>query len=419
MPKAPPISSLDSSSRYQLIVIGGGAAGFFGAITAAEHGASRVLILEKSKEVLTKVRISGGGRCNVTHDCPDPRELVKNYPRGHKSLHGPFHRFDATDTIAWFQGRGIELKTEADGRMFPASNLSETIVHCLTDAAHEHGVEVRTRCKVTGLEKLADAYAIHLDDGTILRTSKVLIATGGLRGAEARQTVSDAEHDFTAPVPSLFTFHIDDPRLDDLQGVSVPDGTAKAAGQVTRGPILITHWGLSGPAILKLSAWAARELAACDYRFPLTLNWTGNLKAEEVRTILTNERSQHSIRQIQKRSLIEGITARLWSRLCETAGIGESQTWANLTKPQLNALITELTAGTFEVTGKSTNKDEFVTCGGVALKDLNLKTMESKTQPGLYFAGEVLDIDGVTGGFNFQAAWTTGHLAGTAIACQG
>ena len=415
MAKAPLISS-DPTSPYSLIVIGGGAAGYFGAISAAEQGATRILILEKSKEVLTKVRISGGGRCNVTHDCLDPRELVKNYPRGHKSLRGPFSRFNAADTIAWFEGRGIELKTESDGRMFPASNLSETIVHCLSDAALEHGVEVRTRTKVTGLEKFDEHYAVHLDDGTILSSQNVLVATGGLRGAEARQAVREVEHEFTSPVPSLFTFHIDDERLDDLQGVSVPNGTARVGKLTTQGPLLITHWGLSGPAILKLSAWGARELAESDYNFSLTVNWTNSLNAEQVKDILQKERSQHSIRQIQKRSLCEGITARLWARLCQSAGITETQTWANLTKLQLQEFVIQLTACSFSVTGKSTNKDEFVTCGGVHLKDLNLKTMESKTQPGLFFAGEVLDIDGVTGGFNFQAAWTTGHLAGRAIA---
>ncbi|MGJ8725635.1 MAG: NAD(P)/FAD-dependent oxidoreductase [Roseibacillus sp.] len=403
--------------HYQLIVIGGGAAGFFGAITAAEQGLKRILILEKSKEVLTKVRISGGGRCNVTHDCPDPRELIKNYPRGHRSLHGPFHRFNATDTIAWFNDHGVTLKTEADGRMFPATNTSETIVQCLTNAARKHHIEVRNRSKVTALESLPnDGYTVHLADGSILQGANILIATGGLRGAEARQTVRDAEHEFSSPVPSLFTFHIDDPRLTDLQGVSVPLATASALKESMAGPILITHWGLSGPGILRLSAWNARRFADCDYRFNLKVNWTGNLLPQEVETILNTERKNHSTRSIAKRSLIEGITIRFWTRLCQAAEITEGQTWANLTKKQTQELVHQLTAAEFQVTGKSTNKDEFVTCGGVHLKDLNLKTMESKTQAGLYFAGEVLDIDGITGGFNFQAAWTTGHLAGTAAA---
>ncbi|WP_411845939.1 NAD(P)/FAD-dependent oxidoreductase [Roseibacillus persicicus] len=406
-----------SKDHHQLIVIGGGAAGFFGAIAAAEQGVERVLILEKSKEVLTKVRISGGGRCNVTHDCLDPRELVKSYPRGHRSLHGPFHRFHAADTIAWFEDHGVTLKTEADGRMFPSSNTSETIVNCLTNAARQSGVEVRTRCKVTGLKALAEGgYEILLDDGASLTTRHVLIATGGLRGAEARETVRDAGHEFSTPVPSLFTFHIDDARLADLQGVSVPSATVSAMGQKMVGPVLITHWGLSGPGILRLSAWAAREFAECRYHFPLLVNWTGSLRSDEVETILAKERKANSTRSIRKRSLIEGITIRFWGRLCEAAGIEDGQTWANLTKQQTQNLINQLCAAEFQVTGKSTNKDEFVTCGGVHLKDLNLKTMESKAHPGLHFAGEVLDIDGITGGFNFQAAWTTGYLAGSAIA---
>lgn len=403
--------------HYQLIVIGGGAAGFFGAIAAAEQGVDRVLILEKSKEVLTKVRISGGGRCNVTHDCLDPRELVKNYPRGHRSLHGPFHRFNAADTIAWFEDHGVTLKTEADGRMFPSSNTSETIVNCLTSAARQAGIEVRTRCKVAGLKTLDDkGYEVLLDNDSSLKAKQVLIATGGLRGAEARDTVREAGHEFSTPVPSLFTFHIDDPRLADLQGVSVPAAEVSAKGMEMSGPVLITHWGLSGPGILRLSAWAARDFADCDYHFPLKVNWTGSLRSDEVEKILTRERNANSTRSIRKRSLIEGITIRFWGRLCEAADIADGLTWANLTKQQTQNLVRQLCAAEFQVTGKSTNKDEFVTCGGVHLKDLNLKTMESKAHPGLYFAGEVLDIDGITGGFNFQAAWTTSYLAGNAVA---
>lgn len=406
-----------AEDNFQLIVIGGGAAGFFGAITAAEHGVERILILEKSKDVLTKVRISGGGRCNVTHDCLEPRELIKNYPRGHRSLHGPFHRFNASDTITWFEVHGVELKTEADGRMFPASNTSETIVQCLSGTAKELGIELRTRSKVLALEQLScGEYSVHLEDGKILNSQNILIATGGLRSAEARQTVREAEHDFSQPIPSLFTFRINDPRLEDLQGVSVPQATVSSLGGKMTGPVLITHWGLSGPAILKLSAWGARDFAEHDYHFALTVNWTGTLRPQQVELILASERKNHSTRKVAKRSLIEGITSRFWARLCEAAGIKDGQTWANLTKQQTQEFITQLTTAEFQVSGKSTNKDEFVTCGGVHLKDLNLKTMESKEHPGLYFAGEVLDIDGITGGFNFQAAWTTGYLAGSAIA---
>ena len=402
--------------HYQLIVIGGGAAGFFGAITAAEHGLERILILEKSKEVLTKVRISGGGRCNVTHDCLEPSELVKNYPRGHRSLRGPFSRFNAVDTIAWFAEKGVSLKTEADGRMFPSTNTSETIVNCLTDTARHLGIKWRTRHGVTALEPSAEGYLVHNAEGESFSTDKVLIATGGLRSNDSRIVAREAEHHFAAPIASLFTFKIDDPALHQLSGLSVPQATVQAGAQKTIGPALITHWGLSGPAILKTSAWAARELAETNYHFPLTINWTKQLTAEDTRARLTSEKEAHPTRQIHKRSPIADLPQRLWSYLCLRAEIPESLTYANLSKKQSNALLTQLTACPFAVTGKSTNKDEFVTCGGVHLKDLNLKTMESKAHPGLHFAGEVLDIDGITGGFNFQAAWTTGHLAGSAIA---
>ena len=397
-------------------MIGGGAAGFYGAITAAQHGLQRILILEKSKEVLTKVRISGGGRCNVTHDCLDPRELVKNYPRGHRSLNGPFSRFNATDTIAWFQEQGVTLKTEADGRMFPSSNSSATIVNCLTSTAQDLGIEVLTRTKVASLQGDNNDYQILLADGGTLSASHILIATGGLRSKEGQATVTTTGHQFSSPVPSLFTFPIDDQRLADLQGVSVPNASVTAFKHTMQGPLLITHWGLSGPAILRLSAWGARDFADCAYQFLLTVNWTGIKNASEVEAILSAERQAHGTRSVAKRSLIPGITNRFWSHLCEAAEITSTQTWANLTKSQTQNLLAQLTSAAFQVTGKSTNKDEFVTCGGIHLKDLNLKTMQSKAHPGLYFAGEVLDIDGITGGFNFQAAWTTGHLAGKAIA---
>ncbi|MFT6179337.1 MAG: putative Rossmann fold flavoprotein [Paracoccaceae bacterium] len=400
---------------FDLIVIGGGAAGFFGAITAAEAGVEKILILEKGSEVLTKVRISGGGRCNVTHDCYDPRELVQSYPRGQKNLMGSFHRFQPADTITWFEEHGVELKAEADGRMFPITDRSETIIKCLTDTAREGGVIWRTRCGAADVKATKDGFEIDTTLGQTYKTQKLLIATGGIRSADASKPVEDLGHTTSEAVPSLFTFKIGDIRLHDLQGVSVPNAHIKIDSLESEGPLLITHWGLSGPAILKSSAWGARDLANRDYRFKVEVNWTGRETAESVALIFDRHRKQNGIWKVMKRSLVEGVTKRLWHRMCETAKITDDTTWATLTKDQSTALVGELVKATFIVDGKSLNKDEFVTCGGVSLDDLQLKTMESKQVPGLYFAGEVLDIDGITGGFNFQAAWTTGHLAGTAI----
>ncbi len=402
--------------EYQLIVIGGGAAGFFAAITAAEAGLNKILILEKTAEVLSKVRISGGGRCNVTHDCYDPKELVQNYPRGEKNLIGPFHHFQPADTIAWFSEHGVTLKTEPDGRMFPTSDRSETIINCLTDAAHNQRITWRTRCTASEVKITPQGFQILNTLGHSYRSQKLLIATGGLRSKDAAQALIDLRQDHSPTVPSLFTFKIGDIRLHDLQGISVPHARIKIGSLQSEGPLLITHWGLSGPAILKASAWGARKLADCDYRFKIEVNWTGQHDTESLSTIFQTQRKTNGTRRVYKRSPLENITKRLWQRMCESSSISPESTWSTLTKDQSTRLIKELTCATFTVDGKSLNKDEFVTCGGVPLDDLHLKTMESKHLPGLYFAGEVLDIDGITGGFNFQAAWTTGHLAGTAIA---
>lgn len=404
------------NERRDLIVIGGGAAGFFGAITAGEAGVTDILILERGPEVLTKVRISGGGRCNVTHDCFDPRELVRSYPRGEKNLRGPFHRWQAADTVTWFEEHGVELKVEEDGRMFPVTDRSETVINCLTGAARSLGVTWRTRCGADRIRKVAEGFEIETTTGEVLRARHLLIATGGIRSKEARLPMEALGHAMEAAVPSLFTFKIKDRRLADLMGVSVPGAVVNARKWTAEGPLLITHWGLSGPAILKLSAWGARDLAEADYRFTLKVNWTGTETPESVAEVFARHRRDHGIWKVLKRSLFEGITKRLWQRMCETAGVTDETTWATITKEHSQRLARELVAAEFRVDGKSLNKDEFVTCGGVPLDDIELKTMESKTVPGLFFAGEVLNIDGVTGGFNFQAAWTTGRLAGLAVA---
>lgn len=404
-------------SDGRVVVIGGGAAGFFGAISAAEMGAKDVLILEKGPELLTKVRISGGGRCNVTHQCPEPRELVGSYPRGSRSLLGPFHRWQATDTVEWFTRRGVELKTEADGRMFPVTDDSRTVIDCLTRVARELGVSWRTQAGVSGLESRPEGgWLVKMESGEEIPARAVLIATGGIRSGPARKPVEAVGHAMATAVPSLFTFKIEDERLEGLQGVSVPLASVRAGDWEATGPLLVTHWGLSGPAALKVSAWGARDLAGCGYEFELRVNWTGLLDTADAAGLLAEERQNHGARKVMTRSVVEGITKRLWQKLCTAAGIDGERTWSTLTKEETRRLAVELTDGRFAVRGKSLNKDEFVTCGGVHLKDVNLKTMESKLAPGIYFAGEVLDIDGVTGGFNFQAAWTTGRIAGEAIA---
>ena len=406
------------SPDYNLIVIGGGAAGFFGAITAGEAGLDKILILEKGPEILTKVRISGGGRCNVTHDCFDPHELVQHFPRGMKNLLGPFHRFQPADTISWFENHGVDLKTEADGRMFPITDDSATIIACLTEAARNAGVSWRTHCGLEEVTSQEEGFEIKASTGENYRAKKLLVATGGIRSKHARLPAEQLGHELSAPVPSLFTFKINDSRLHDLQGVSVPSATLRAGKIETSGPLLITHWGLSGPATLKNSAWGARDLEKVDYHFTLEVNWTGNTTPESLTNLFEQQRQQHGARKIVKRSPIEGLTRRLWQRLVLTSGISEETKWATLPRPQSESLIKQLTSARFEVTGKSLNKEEFVTCGGVSLDSLSLKTMESRTVSGLYFAGEILDVDGITGGFNFQSAWTTAHLAGLAITDQ-
>ena len=406
---------------WDLITIGGGAAGFFGAITHAEQHGGSTLILEKTSQVLGKVRISGGGRCNVTHDCFDPRALSQHYPRGEKALIGPLHRWGAGDTVDWFTSRGVSLKTEEDGRMFPITNDSQTIVDCLKTSAEKAGVRVRTQRGVRAVVAVETSntsnarFTLTTEDGETLRAHHLLIATGGTRLAAGARLAEQLGHQLAPAVPSLFTFKIHDARLRDIPGLSVNHVACQIVGTklASSGPLLITHWGVSGPGILRLSAWGARELAELNYHFTLKIDW---LPGIEVSSQLREKRQTWGKRQIHTRSLFEPIPKRLWSRLLEHAGIQEGRTWSQLTKIQESALTNQLKEGAFEVTGKSLNKEEFVTCGGVLLKDIQLKTMESKLCSGLYFAGEVMDIDGITGGFNFQNAWTSAHHAGMAIA---
>ena len=400
---------------FDLIVVGGGAAGFFAAITCAENSGKSVLILEKTSQLLQKVKISGGGRCNVTHECFEPRELSRNYPRGEKSLIGPFHRFGASDTVEWFARRGVTLKTEADGRMFPSTDSSQTIVDTLLDAAEAAAVGIRTAEGVTSILKSEHNFEVTTDTGGVYAAANVLIATGGTRSASGAELAASLGHALEPPTPSLFTFKIKDPRLNELLGLSVDPATVSIQQSKLRsaGPVLITHWGLSGPGILKISAWGARELAALDYRFEILVNW---LPDSDPASVIAEKRQSEPKRQLSTRSPFAPLPKRLWQRLLVAAEVPDATTWAELSKKQAARLLSELTASLFMVNGKSTNKDEFVTCGGISLDEINFKTMESKLVQGLYFAGEIVDVDGITGGFNFQNAWTSGFHAGTDIA---
>ena len=407
--------------NFQVIVIGGGAAGFFGAIACAtSHRYAQVTILEAGVKPLTKVRISGGGRCNVTHHCFEPGQLVQNYPRGGRALLGAFTRFNPQNTVAWFQGRGVRLKTESDGRMFPVTDDSSTIANCLTAAAREAGVKLRTKARVKAVSQIKTpqkGFAVKLNTGEILQGDRLLLATGG--NPLGYLFAKELGHKVIPTIPSLFTFNLKDPRLQDLAGVSVDKVKVRLLHQDKKnkqqleqtGALLITHWGISGPAVLKLSAWGARILQENNYRLPLEINWLPDLNSEIIRQTLLASKSQTPRRQIAVYCPFT-LPKRLWQRLVSIAGVGEQLRWAQLSKQALNKLVQELGKGEYEIRGKGVFKDEFVTCGGVSLKEVNFKTMESRICPGLHFAGEILDIDGVTGGFNFQSAWTTGWLAG-------
>ena len=402
------------------IVIGGGAAGFFGAIACARtYPHIPVMLLEAGRQPLAKVRISGGGRCNVTHSCFDPALLVQNYPRGGKALRGAFSRFQPRDTVAWFANLGIDLKTEADGRMFPTTDDSETIANGLQSAARDAGVKVLTGTPAIGVQQMAEenggGFEVALKNGKIMKGNCLLLATGsnpkGYRWAE------DLGHTIESPVPSLFTFNIADARLRGLAGISVPQARVRLpeGKLVQEGPLLVTHWGLSGPAVLKLSAWGARFLHERRYKTELRVNWLPQWDESTLRQTLQTARSDVAKKAIASACPFP-LPKRLWQYLLDRAGIETRTRWTELSKKALNALVRELAQGEYQITGKGVYKEEFVTCGGVKLKEVNFKTMESRCCPHLYFAGEILDIDGVTGGFNFQSAWTTSWIAGLAMA---
>ncbi|MCB0572226.1 MAG: NAD(P)/FAD-dependent oxidoreductase [Phaeodactylibacter sp.] len=403
--------------KKRVIIIGGGAAGFFAAIRFAELAPeAETRILEAGREVLGKVKISGGGRCNLTHACFVPKELSKFYPRGERELIGPFHRFCSGDTVDWFEKRGVPTKIEEDGRMFPVTDNSQTIIDCLWDAARNAGVQAHLQQRVHLLEPPGEPHGhwlVHTKENRYTADA-VMIAAGS--SPAMWKLLGALGHTIVEPVPSLFTFNIRDARIEGLQGLSVPKATVYVQGAKLQasGPLLITHWGMSGPAILRLSAWGARELAKLNYTFTVRVNWLGQ-SLEQVREVLDGQRQDTPKKQIQANPLF-ALPTRLWRSLTTGAGIDEQLRWAELGNKGLGRLAEELVNGVYAVEGKSTFKEEFVTAGGVSLREIDFKTFQSKLFPGLFFAGEVLDIDAITGGFNFQAAWTGGWIAGEAMA---
>ncbi|MEP6894747.1 MAG: NAD(P)/FAD-dependent oxidoreductase [Chloroflexota bacterium] len=408
---------LDQHKTWDVIVAGGGPAGFFSAIRCAELNPDlKILILEKASQTLGKVLISGGGRCNVTHACFDPAQLITYYPRGASALRGAFTRFQPKDTIEWFESRGVKLKTEADGRMFPITDSSITIAECLRESARKAGVEVQLGANLLKVEKSSRGgfrLEVRLETKLFnIQTKKLLIATGS--DSNTREIVKSLGHSLDEPVPSLFTFNVKDKRIDGLAGVSVENVTLKMDALTQRGPMLITHWGLSGPAVLRLSAWGARELYAMKYRSGLTVNWLGDYKPDAALEVLQRGKDWHenTRKKVSTQAAFSQIPIRLWKQLTEFIG---EKNWADVSKSELRKLAQELTAGEFKIDGKGQFKEEFVTCGGVNLNEVDFKSMQSRIVEDLFFAGEVLDIDGITGGFNFQSSWTTGWLAGNAL----
>lgn len=419
---------------YDVIIVGGGAAGFFAAINIAEQNKNlKVAILERSKMGLQKVKVSGGGRCNVTHAEFIPNELVKNYPRGEKELLGPFHQFMTGDTMEWFEKRGIQLKIEDDGRIFPVTDSSQTIIDCFLKEAKKHRVEVLYKHSVKTIEKQNDTWYLKTDEGEFV-SKKLVIATGS--NPKVWQLLENLGHTISQPVPSLFTFNIKDKRIESIPGVTVnnvfvkvlnepspfgdlPAGKAgmsrrdREADLISEGPLLITHWGMSAPAILKLSAFGALELAKRDYKFHIEINFIRKT-SEECLEILKNLKIELAKKTVFN-SVQFDLPKRLWQQLVLASEMDAEQRWADMNKQQLESLTIQLSQAVFKVDGKSTFKEEFVTAGGVDLKEINFKTFESKLHPGLYFAGEVLNIDAVTGGFNFQNAWTNAYIVSKSI----
>jgi predicted Rossmann fold flavoprotein len=404
-------------NKKQLVVIGGGAAGFFCAVNAARmNPALEVIIIEKTNKLLSKVKVSGGGRCNVTHACFSIAEMIKKYPRGADFLKKAFHHFFTTDTIKWFKERGVELKTEADGRMFPATNSSQTIIDTLVKEANKYGVQILMNAEVKELAKEQSQFKIKLANNRILNADFICIASGGYPKSTQFDWIKNCGHIIEAPVPSLFTFNMPGNAITSLMGITVDNVAVKIAGTkfLEQGPLLITHWGMSGPAILKLSAWGARDLKTKNYEFKITVNWIPEFNENTLREKMQQFRFSMASQKISNRNPFN-LPTRLWEYLMNQSDIAVDTRWADLPAKEQNKLIKNLCVQEFEIKGKTTFKEEFVTSGGIQLNEIDYNTMQSKKMPGLFFAGEVINVDAVTGGFNFQNAWTTGWIAAKAV----
>lgn len=402
---------------YDIIVIGGGASGIFYAANVARlHPELKVLVLEKSSKLLSKVKVSGGGRCNVTHAAFKSYELVNNYPRGGKKLRKLFDQFGCSDTVRWFEQRGVKLKTEEDGRIFPVTNNSQTIIDCLLDECRKFKVEIKIIERVESIKRNGNSFMLQSSKNQY-QANIAFVSPGGFSKIEHYQFLAELGHKINQPVPSLFTFDIKNFELKSLAGISMPNANVRVESSKleSTGPILITHWGFSGPAILKMSAWGARQLHKLGYRFKLIVNWNENRNETSTREELNSIIEQHPNKLVNSGSFCN-IPNRLWTALLEQAGIEIDRRWKELSKKQVNKLLETMIRNEYMVSGKTTFKEEFVTCGGVSLEDVDLNSMESTKCPRLFFGGEVLDIDGVTGGFNFQSAWASAYVASQSIA---
>lgn len=396
----------------EIAIIGGGAAGCFAAANIATSNGDKVTLYEKTGKLLQKVKVSGGGRCNVTHACFDVPELLTRYPRGKQFLKKSLYQFPPQHTIEWFENRGVVLKTEEDGRMFPNTDSSQTIIDCLTKALLKNKIHIAYHKAIKSVLPLSSGFQLHFADGSQANADKVLIACGGFPKQEQYKWIKDLGHSIENPVPSLFTFNIPKHPITKLMGVSVPEVTLKVKGTkvVQQGPLLITHWGMSGPVVLRTSAWAAKELSERGYEFDVIVNWLNDVSEEELRAQFV------TLRQTQGKQLVKGknpfqIPKRLWEYFTTAANVADDTKWGDLPAASQNKLLTMLIRDEYSVKGKTTFKEEFVTCGGVKLSEVNPQTMESKKVKGLFFAGELLNVDGITGGFNFQHAWSSGYIA--------